>query len=194
VQSINPYALTTSSGRQLDLSNPAAADLAIEDVARALSKICRFGAQATAFYSVAQHAMEVAARVPQELQLAALHHDSHEAFAGDLPTPLKKLMRQASTVYDEICTRLDAAIADAFGIDPRLFKHEAVAEADEVVRIHESAGLLADGGVGVRDALPGRQVDSVTPIQRSGRFGRLLTPDEAEHEFISTHTLYSASR
>jgi hypothetical protein len=97
-------------------------------------------------------------------------------------------------VYDEICERLDAAIAQAFGINAQLFKHEAVAEADEVVRIYESVGLLADGGVGVREALPERRVDSVISIQRSGRFGRLLAPDEAEREFISTHNLYAARR
>lgn len=84
-------------------------------MARALSKICRFGAQATAVYSVAQHAVEVAARVPEELRLAALHHDSHEAYVGDLPTPLKLLIRSSSDVYSQLYVRLDEAIGIASG-------------------------------------------------------------------------------
>jgi 5'-deoxynucleotidase YfbR-like HD superfamily hydrolase len=59
----------------------------------ALAKICRFGAQTKHFYSVAQHALLVRRLVldagHDDLELIALHHDSHEAFVGDLPTPLK---------------------------------------------------------------------------------------------------------
>jgi hypothetical protein len=116
--SSDAFFLTTSSGRSVNLSDPRPEDIFAEDIARALSKICRFGAQATSFYSVAQHALEVAHRVPDALRLAALHHDSHEAFAGDLPTPLKRLISASSPVYDDLCKRLDAAIGSAFSIDP----------------------------------------------------------------------------
>lgn len=46
-----PYVLTTSSGHDLDPSDPRPEQILVEDIARVLSKICRFGAQATSFYS-----------------------------------------------------------------------------------------------------------------------------------------------
>jgi len=46
------HVLTTYSGRQLDLDEVTADAIFIEDIAGALSKICRFGAQARVFYSV----------------------------------------------------------------------------------------------------------------------------------------------
>lgn len=53
------FVLDTFSGRKLNLSDPEPDQIAVEDIASALSKICRFGAQARHFYSVAQHAMLV---------------------------------------------------------------------------------------------------------------------------------------
>jgi uncharacterized protein len=50
-----------------------------------------------------------------DLSLAALHHDSHEAFICDVPTPLKRLLSSATATYEDIAMRLDAAIAMAFG-------------------------------------------------------------------------------
>jgi len=185
------FLLTTSSGRSIDLSAPTAEDIHVEDIARALAKICRFGAQATSFYSVAQHVLEVAVLAPDNLKLAALHHDSHEAFAGDLPTPLKKLIASTSSVYEDICDRLDVVIAAAVGIDPQLFKASVIKQADETVRVLESCGLLADGGRTVRQALPNHDVMAVLPIDESGTFGRLLSPDEAEHEFLAAHQRYA---
>lgn len=127
------YLLTTSSGRSLDLADPRSEDIELEDIARALSKICRFGAQALSYYSVAQHAVEVARRVPAELRLAALHHDSHEAFAGDLPVPLKLLIRAESAVYADVCARLDRAIGARLGIEAAAFEHPLIKQADEAV-------------------------------------------------------------
>lgn len=181
------FLLTTSSGRSLDLRDPGPEDIFAEDIARALSKICRFGAQATSFYSVAQHALEVASYVPEDLRLAALHHDSHEAFAGDLPTPLKRLIASRSSVYDDICKRLDVAIGSAFGVDPSAFDHPQVKRADETVRVLEARGLLADGGREVRRALGDPRWLTVSAIDQSGVFGRILSPQEAEEQFLKAH-------
>jgi hypothetical protein len=188
MQPEGPYLLTTSSGRSLDLNAPSAEDIHVEDIARALSKICRFGAQATAFYSVAQHATEVAARVPPELRLAALHHDSHEAFVGDVPTPLKSLLRSKSLVYDVIAANLDDAIAEALGIERALFKHPEVKRADNFVLVMESSSLLPDRGASVRAAL-----SESLPVEQVGTVEKLLTPTEAETAFLAAHRQYSAA-
>ena len=116
-----PHALTTYSGRQLDLDACTPDEIFVEDIAAALSKICRFGAQTRTFYSVAQHAVLVRDILVEDvarpdLALYGLHHDSHEAFAGDLPSPLKaKINEEGNDVYERLCTHLDAAISEAFG-------------------------------------------------------------------------------
>src|ERR687897_308809 len=116
-----PYIIDTSSGKRLDLDNPRPEDIRIEDVAGGLSKVCRFGAQPLEYYSVAQHALLVQRHVVEagypELALVALHHDSHEAYLGDIPTPLKRKISADTDVYDEVCKTLDRVIAEAFGFE-----------------------------------------------------------------------------
>jgi 5'-nucleotidase len=86
--------LDTASGRKLDLDDPQPDQICLEDIASALSKVCRFGAQPLTFYSVAQHAMHVSRIIAEcgrpDLALAALHHDSHEAYLCDLPSPVRR--------------------------------------------------------------------------------------------------------
>src|SRR5919112_4269396 len=116
-----PYVIDTASGVRLDLDGPQPEDIRIEDVAGGLSKVCRFGAQAREYYSVVQHALLVRQLVANsghpELALAALHHDSHEAYLCDIPAPLKRKIRARTNVYDEACKTLDLVIAEAFGLE-----------------------------------------------------------------------------
>src|SRR5215211_556381 len=119
--SIERYIIDTASGVRLDLDDPRPEHIRIEDVAGGLSKVCRFGAQPLEYYSVAQHALLVRRMVVEaghpELALVALHHDSHEAYLCDIPSPLKSKICTATTVYDEICRRFDRTIAEAFGFE-----------------------------------------------------------------------------
>lgn len=121
--------VVTRSGARLDLKKPSADSVIRGDIASGLSGACRFAAQTEAFYSVAQHAVMVAEMVEVFLNeeewgdaprgaalLAALHHDSHEAFMSDIPAPLKQLLPG----YDAIAERLDAAIHEAIGLSPSL--------------------------------------------------------------------------
>src|SRR5918994_6288050 len=102
------HVINTVSGAHLDLADPDPGAIRLEDIAAALSKVCRFGAQTTRFYSVAQHAVLVQRLVVEagrpDLSLAALHHDSHEAYVGDVTTPLKRMLGRQ---YHDVCARLD---------------------------------------------------------------------------------------
>lgn len=157
------HVLATNSGREIDLDNPSPDSIAVEDIAAALSKVCRFGAQATRFYSVAQHAVLVSELVSDvlgrpDLAGTALHHDSHEAYACDIPRPLKLKLRDgaATSVYDEVCARLDATIAVALGVppfDPASADGALVHKADDMALAIESQVLLAGGLVAVRGGL-----------------------------------------
>lgn len=85
-------AILLASGKFYSYTNPEQNDYTIEDVALSLSHICRFGGQLPQFYSVAQHAVYVSYAVPPEFALAGLLHDNVEAFMGDIPTPLKRML------------------------------------------------------------------------------------------------------
>jgi uncharacterized protein len=147
--------IATYTGRILDLAAPRASDIAIEDIVAGLSKVCRFGGQSLRFYSVAQHAVAVSLAVEHlgrsDLGLAALHHDSHEAYTCDVPRPLKTLLNPD---YDQVTGRLDRAIAEHFGIElPRkgTADGDLIKAADDAVLLIEADALL-HGGV---DALGG---------------------------------------
>lgn len=44
-----------ASGKYFDLAKPNVNDVDVNDIARALSNLCRFGGQCERFYSVARH-------------------------------------------------------------------------------------------------------------------------------------------
>lgn len=184
---MRPFIITTRSGAGLNLAEPDPASITVQDVAAALSKICRFQAQTSTFYSVAQHAIEVSDRVPAELALAALHHDSHEAFIGDIPTPLKQLIREESDVYVAVGNRIDAAIGAALGIDPEQFGDQRIKDADEEVRLMEAQQLLADEGESIRQALTERGSSAVISIERGRQIGLVLCSEDAENKFLDAH-------
>ena len=53
--------MTTYSGRKFDPMQMTPGDVYIEDIAHALSLLCRGGGQLTYFYSVGQHSLNCAA-------------------------------------------------------------------------------------------------------------------------------------
>ena len=94
--------MQSRTGRLIDLDHPTPDMIDIEDIAHALSMICRFGGQCRHFYSVAEHSLIVEqlghknldeySRLPNPtLAMALLLHDSAEAYIGDIITPIKNL-------------------------------------------------------------------------------------------------------
>ena len=142
--------ILTFTGRMVDPCNPDPADIDIEDVAHALSHLCRFTGHASTFYSVAQHSLFVSNWLAHRgakpvLQLAGLLHDASEAYLGDLNTPAKLQLRD----YQLAEGRVQQAVAEAFGLDPSLLSCASVKEADKAAYDAEKAVLLVFGGRGV---------------------------------------------
>jgi len=186
-------AATTYSGRQLDLDDCTSDAIFIEDIAAALSKVCRFGAQASAFYSVAQHAVLVHDLVVEaghrELAATALHHDSAEAYVCDLPSPLKALLHaKGNHAYREAADRLDQAIAIALGHTPYDESSPSGAEiklADLRALLIEAAELLPDRGEGIRAYLGAGRVAEIEDLMTA--FPEPLVPTAAEKLFLRRH-------
>jgi hypothetical protein len=185
--------ITTASGRTLDLDAPRADQIALADIAGGLSRVCRFGAKAARFHSVAEHAVLVSRLVVDggrpELGLAALHHDSHEAFVGDIRAPPNAQLSDACpSLDDEVCAALDVAIFAALSIPKPDAEGEAVIRAgDERALMIEAAVPLADGGRSIHHARG-------LALEDPGQLGDSLQPERAAQQFIHIHEHLLRSR
>ena len=135
------------SGRYLDLADPRPEQFQFADVAGALAKICRFGAQCPYFYSVAEHSVICAAvancdLAPLECQRAVLLHDAAEAFLGDVVKPLKIMLPE----YHAIEKRMERVIQEKFSVDFEQWDRE-IKEIDHAVLIAERYALFGRDGV-----------------------------------------------
>lgn len=128
--------IQTYTGKQFDLLDPKLDQIDIEDIAHALSQICRFTGHTASFYSVAQHSLLVSYQVPQEYALEGLLHDAHEAYITDLSTPLKALVPG----YRDIEAGVWAAVSAKFDLPYKL--HDSVKEHDLRALVTERRELL----------------------------------------------------
>lgn len=101
------------SGAQFNYNRPSESDVTLDDLASALSNICRFSGHLPCFYSVAQHLVNTSRIVDPEFAFDALMHDTVEAFTNDLPTPLK----WALPIFKELEVKIEGAMAEKFGFN-----------------------------------------------------------------------------
>jgi uncharacterized protein len=110
------------SGRRLDLLDPSALDIEIEDIAHGLARVARWNGQTSGshIFSVAQHCLLVEAlarakvpRLDRGRRLAALLHDAPEYVIGDMISPFKAVIGDA---YKAVEQRLLTAIHQRFGL------------------------------------------------------------------------------
>jgi hypothetical protein len=88
--------IVDATGADVSLRNPKPSEVSAQAIADSLAKINRFNGHTARPYSVAQHSLLVADLLQREYgitqpapRLAALLHDAHEAYTGDLSTPAK---------------------------------------------------------------------------------------------------------
>jgi hypothetical protein len=148
---LNP--ILTHGGRLIDLAAPQSSDIAIADIALALSRMPRFCGHTRRPWTGADHSMLVLQLLgddaPTDLRIAALLHDGHEAYIGDISTPLQRELGRRSSaapsayaVLQDIKRDLDHAIADAFGFWAGLFAHSAIKAADLLALAIEAKLLM----------------------------------------------------
>ena len=90
-----PDYITTYTGIRFYPSEPDADGICIEDIAHALSYLCRGNGHVSKYWSVAQHCIVCAGEAavrgwPDRLVLACLLHDASECYLSDVPRPFKK--------------------------------------------------------------------------------------------------------
>lgn len=116
------------SGRRLNLLDPSALDVEIEDIAHGLSRVARWNGQTSGDYAftVAQHSVlvvEILQRLrpaaPRPWLLAALLHDGAEYVIGDLISPFKAAV---GLDYGALEASLQKAIHIRVGLPPNMPK------------------------------------------------------------------------
>jgi len=134
--------MSLHSGDFFSLSDISANNFSIEDIAYGLSGVCRFNGHVKNYmhYSVAQHSVIVSQNVPREFALAALMHDSSEAFICDVPSPLKRRLSQ----YSDIEGSVTDAIFAKYGIGIAA-NHSEIVTSDMRALVTEVRDVLSEG-------------------------------------------------
>lgn len=159
--------MQTYSGKQFWPLAPRVQDVELEDIAHALSNICRFNGHCKRFYSVAEHSLLVLGEVrrmiargkvtehPRLLKLALLH-DAAEAYLGDIIRPVKHGL-VFEFIGDDACLPFNRAEAEvrrvilaALGANAYTLEEqdlsgghwEAVCKADAVLLATEARDLM----------------------------------------------------
>jgi hypothetical protein len=114
--------IQTRSGKKFYPLEPDPGVITVEDIAHALSNMCRYTGHCSTFYSVAEHSVWVSRvveeRAPGQLWLArwGLIHDATEAYIADVSRPLKH--QAAFDEYRKVEAALQEVIAAKFGLPP----------------------------------------------------------------------------
>ncbi len=170
------------SGRRLDLLDPSALDIEIEDIAHGLARVARWNGQTRGahIFSVAQHTLLVEAiarrRVPRldrRAQLAILLHDAPEYVIGDMISPFKAVI---GDTYKGVEQRLLTAIHLRFGLPVKLPEDisRLLKAADRAAAFLEATRLA---GFAIAEA---RRFFGVAPALAPATERDFLTPWPAE--------------
>ena len=158
---------TYSGGRFYPL-HPRPEDIEPQDIAHALSLLCRFGGHIDRFYSVGEHCVLMSEAVSPKFALIALLHDATEAYVVDVPSPLKRALPD----YRAIEASVWLAIVERFGLDP--VEPPEVKEADNRILLTERNRLMSKAGGdwdidGIFEPLP-VLIEGWTPEQAERRY------------------------
>ena len=165
--------IQTYSGHVFSLEPFDAEAIHIEDIAHALSMLCRFNGQCRRFYSVAEHSVHVSLEIAPHLAQLGLMHDAAEAYLGDVPTPLKKKL----PAFSDAENHLMQLIAQRF-----CFTLPEEGEEDEKELKRADLQLLSDE----KQVLMGPEPKPWPGLPVPRRVERIIgwSPDEAKKRFL----------
>jgi uncharacterized protein len=137
---LSTSAFQTFTGRIVNPTRLNPDDICDEDIAHALSQICRFAGHTKKFYSVAQHSVYVSMYSKTPDALWGLLHDASEAYLVDVPTPVKSSYEMAG--YRILEARAMRAIMWHYGlpeVEPASVKY-----ADRLSLVSEARTLVTN--------------------------------------------------
>ncbi len=134
--------IRTATGLAFDFVAPTAAMVSFTDMAHALTNIPRFGGQAKRHYSVGHHTLfcvDIAARLHGPLSpfvRESAGHDAHEAYVGDVPSPLKRLLPDYRAVEERVARVVREALGVPLEMSPEVKAVDALALVAEAELLH----------------------------------------------------------
>lgn len=135
--------IETHSGKTFRYDSETSTEgIDIQDIAAALSKMCRYTGHCNRFYSVAEHSFNVSALLPPEKRLFGLLHDSSEAFLADIAAPVKQLLPE----YKKLERTIMGRIAKAFSLPDLFWLDEEIKRADWAMLKSEAKVLIPSKG------------------------------------------------
>lgn len=164
--------IRTVTGGRFDLTSPTPDMVDIEEIAYALSLINRYTGHTRRPLNVAEHSVLMSRVVPKEHAFAALLHDAPEAYIGDISRPLKL---EIGPIIKVIEARVEAVVAEAFGLEAGFSQREAIKDADSRMIVTEARQLLPGGtegwGFGLDEMEPfDMEIECWTPLKARGEF------------------------
>ncbi len=136
--------IKTYSGVMIDPLNPNMDEIIIDDIAHALSMLCRANGHFRSFYSVGQHSINCmqeakAQGYSRKIQLACLLHDASEAYLSDVTRPVKAELPK----YREIEIPLQNLIWNKWLTEPLTDEEECIVfQIDDAILAHEFLALM----------------------------------------------------
>ncbi len=102
-----PDYILTYSKVKFTPTEPKGEDVKIEDIAHALSMLCRANGHYTSFYSIGAHCLNCyeeacARRESARVKLACLLHDACEAYISDITRPVKRYLEEYRIIEDRL--------------------------------------------------------------------------------------------
>jgi len=150
--------ITVGDREMFDFLCPKPKDITLRQIVYSISKMCRFTGHVApahdpdAIYSVAEHCILVSRiasylhiwnqepeRRAAAVAMDALMHDAHEAYVGDVSSPLKSLIRE---LYKPIENRAEDAVIERFRLTPRAQRSPLVKVADTMAYLIERDTIM----------------------------------------------------
>lgn len=160
--------IQTSMGRQFWPIDPRPGEVFIDDIAHALSLMCRFGGHCLRFYSVAEHCVLLSRVAEPRDKLWALLHDAGEAYLVDMCRPIKPFIHG----YNEAEEKIMRAICVRFNL--HLGCPATVKKLDQAILMDERLQNMA--------LAPAAWSTDIAPLGIELQF---WSPEEARAEFLA---------
>lgn len=138
--------ISTYTSTKFYAFDPRVEEIHIEDIAHALSLICRYTGHCNFFYSVAQHSIGVQEILKKfgydaQIQLYGLLHDASESYICDIPRDIKRNMPE----YKKIEKNIQNTIWKAFNLpEPLNEVYLLIKQADNTMLRCEAKTLMKD--------------------------------------------------
>ena len=136
--------ITTYTGKHFEPANPEPEMIRIEDIAHALSLICRGNGHVKTFWSVGQHSINCAKEAAERglsnrMALACLLHDAGECYMSDIPRPFKQELPDYLALEESL---LDLIYVKFLGSSLTPEEQEQLKEIDDAMLWYDLEKLL----------------------------------------------------